>query len=582
MAFDGSTIHCLVAELRQELSSGRISKIIQPEACELELTIKTAGANRRLLISANASLPLIYLTDEHKTAPMTAPAFCMLLRKHIQGGHIRSIEQIGFERVIRFRISHLDELGDPVEKFLYVEIMGKHSNIIFCDSEDKIIDAIKRIPFSLSSVREVLPGRAYFIPAQEGRLDPLTGGKEEFMSSVFASPAPLAKAIYRSYTGFSSVIANEIICRAGLSSVDNSEALTEIQKMQLYGAWDRMTQDLRSDRYQPCLVRDSKTGSPLEYAAFGISFYPDAALTEYQSISRLLVDFYAGRNRAANIRQKSSDLRQLLTTLLDRARKKEAIQKKQEKSADKMDLYRIRGELLHTYGYSAKPGDRELRCINYYDNREISIPLDPLLSPMENASRYFARYEKLKRTKEACGRLIAETGQTISHLESMLTAIEIAQDPADLEAIRREMIRYGYLRKKGKSKRIQGKSKPIHYITEDGFDIYVGKNNEQNDYLTFQLASGNDWWFHTKKIHGSHVIVKNPSGGDMPDHIYEIAASLAAYYSQGRNSGSVEVDYLQKKNVKRPAGGIAGFVIYHSNYSLLARPSLEGVRPAES
>ena len=578
MAFDGSSIHCLVSELNRELTGGRISKIAQPEALELQLTIKTAAGNRRLLISANASLPLIYLTEENKTAPLTAPVFCMLLRKHIQGGHISSIEQIGFERVIRIRIRHMDELGDPAEKQLYIEIMGKHSNIIFCDQEDKIIDAIKRVPFSLSSVREVLPGRDYFIPAQEGRHNPLNSSQEEFISAVFSSPRPLVKAIYSAYTGFSPVIANEILCRAGLSSANSSAELTEIQQIQLYGAFDRMMTDLGQERFSPCLIRDAKSGAPREYAAFCISFYPKDTLVRYESISRLLVDYYAGRNRATNMQQKSSDLRHLLTTLLDRNRKKEAIQKKQLKDTEKMDLYRVRGELLHTYGYSARPGDRSLTCVNYYDNKEIVIPLDPLLSAQENAARCFARYEKLKRTKDASLRLIEETSLAIAHLESMLTALDLAENSADLEAVHQEMIRYGYIKKKGKGKKIQGKSKPLHYVTEDGYDIYVGKNNEQNDYLTFKVATGNDWWFHAKKIHGSHVIVKNPAGGEMPDQVYEIAASLAAYYSQGRESGSVEVDYLQKKKVKKPAGAVAGFVVYYSNYSLLARPSTEGAR----
>lgn len=578
MAFDGSTIRCLVSELSQSLTGGRISKIAQPEACELQLTIKTPAGNRRLLISANASLPLVYLTEENKTAPLTAPVFCMLLRKHIQGGHISSIEQMDFERVIRIRVRHLDELGDPAEKYLYIEIMGKHSNIIFCDQKNKIIDAIKRIPFSLSSVREVLPTRNYFIPSQKGRHNPLTSGKEEFMSAVFSSPRPLVKAIYTAYMGFSPVIANEIICRAGLSSTNSNTELTEIQKMQLYGAFDRMMTDLREERFYPCLIRDAGTGAPREYAVFGISFYPEAELSVYESISRLLVDYYAGRNKAANMHQKSSDLRHLLTTLLDRSRKKEAIQRKQLADSKKMDIYRIRGELLHTYGYSARPGDPSLTCVNYYDGKEITIPLDPLLSVQENAARCFARYEKLKRTKKASIQLIAETSQEIAHLESMLTALDLAENTADLEAIHQEMIRYGYVKKRGKGRRTQGKSKPLHYVTEDGFDIYVGKNNEQNDYLTFKMATGNDWWFHTKKVHGSHVIVKNPAGGEMPDRIYEIAASLAAYYSQGRESGNVEVDYLQKKNVKKPTGGIAGFVVYYSNYSLIAKPSLEEVR----
>ncbi len=576
MSFDGTTICALVHELSAQLTEQRISKIAQPEKEELLLTVKGAKGQSRLLISANASLPFIYLTPDNKTSPKTAPNFCMLLRKHIQGGKISDITQIGYERVIRFTIQHLDELGDPAVKYLYIEIMGKHSNIIFTDSTDTILDAIKHVPFSMSSVREVLPGRTYFIPAQEDHVNPLEVTEPYFLDHILKKPTDITKALYTSMTGISPMMASEIAYRAGLDPSAPCDSLDDIGRLQLFGSFSKIMSDISAGRFTPCIVYDPKNDSPKEFSGIYLTSYENMRIETFGSMSEVLRTYYAKRNLHTNIHQKSANLRQVITTLLDRNRKKLAIQKKQMADTDKMDKYRIYGELLHTYGYQAKDGDKSLTCINYYDNQEITIPLDATLSAMENAEKYFNKYNKLKRTRSSLDVYIKETEDAIDHLTSMLTALSLASDQADLDEVHDELSDYGYIHKRVRKKGQDAKSKPLHYVTEDGYHIYVGKNNHQNDYLTFKLANGNDWWFHTKKIHGSHVIVQTKDG-ELPDHVFEIAAGLAAYYSQGRETDRVEVDYLQKKNVKRPAGGVPGFVVYYTNYSLVAHPSLEGV-----
>ena len=290
----------------------------------------------------------------------------------------------------------------------------------------------------------------------------------------------------------------------------------------------------------------------------------------FDTVSAALISYYKRRNEYTRIRQKSSDLRKIVTTALERNVKKFDIQQKQLTDTDKMDKYRIYGELLQTYGYTAEEGAKSITCENYYTNEEITIPLDPTISAMANSVKYFDRYNKLKRTKEAVTTLIEETGADIEHLRSILSSLDIATDEDDLTQIREELIASGYIRGKGESKKKHiSKSRPLHYISSDGFDIYVGKNNLQNDELTFKVANTNDWWFHAKKMPGSHVIVRC-EGKELPDRTFEEAADIAAYYSSGRSMGKVEIDYVRRKEIKKPAGAKPGFVVYYTNYSMTA------------
>ena len=579
MAFDGVTIACVISELKKELIGGRLYKIAQPENDELLLTIKQPTGQKRLLLSASASLPLIYLTESNKPSPMTAPNFCMLLRKHLQNGRIVNISQPGLERIVHIDIEHLDEMGDLRHKTLVMELMGKHSNLIFCQEDNTILDSIKHISANMSSVREVLPGRTWFIPHTQDKKDPLTITEEEFFDFVCTKPMAAAKAIYTSLTGFSPLMAEEVCCRAGIDGGFAVNALEENAKLHLFRTFSYLIEDIKNGAFTPNIVYQGD--EPKEFSALKLTQYQDLREETCDSISGVLETYYAMKNRITRIRQKSSDLRRVVNTALERNVKKYDLQQKQLKDTDKREKYRIYGELLNTYGYSCQPGDTSLNAVNYYNGEEITIPLDGTLSAGENAKKYFDRYGKLKRTREALEELLVETKEEIDHLESISTALDIALDEADLVQLKEELIEYGYIRRKGPTgKKQKITSHPFHYRSSEGFDIYVGKNNFQNEELSFKFASGNDWWFHAKGQPGSHVIVKT-NGKELPDSVYEEAAALAAYYSKGRQAPKVEIDYTLKKNLRKPNGSKPGFVVYYTNYSMMAEPNIRNLQEVQ-
>ena len=501
MAFDGITIANMVKEFQDTIVGGKINKIAQPEADELLITIKNNKIQYRLLISASASLPLIYFTDKNKISPLTAPNFCMLLRKHIGSGKILSVTQPDMERAIEFRIEHLNELGDLCYKTLVVEIMGKHSNIIFLNEERMILDSIKHISGNVSSVREVLPGRDYFLPKTQEKYNPLTITEEEFFSFVCEKTTTLAKALYTSLTGISPCIAEEICFRASLDGSQPAKSLDTPAKEHLFHTFARVMVDVKEGNFQPNIVYNEKE-EPVEYAALPLTKYGDAPVKNFSSMSQVLEQYYAQKDQITRIRQKSSDLRRIVQTALERNRKKLDLQSKQMKDTQKMDKYKVYGELINTYGYNLEEGCKSFKALNYYTNEEITIPLDPTMSPQENAKKYFDRYNKLKRTAQALEEQLKDTQEEIQHLESISTALDIALQENDLSQIKDELIEYGYIKKhsSGNKKKAMAKSKPLHYISSDGYHIYVGKNNYQNDELTFKFATGNDWWFHAKKM----------------------------------------------------------------------------------
>lgn len=573
MAFDGIVIANLVTELNQTALHARIYKIAQPEKDALLLTLKGSCGQKRLFLSASASLPLIYLTDTNKPSPMTAPNFCMLLRKHIANGRIVKIWQPDMERIIHFEIEHLDDLGDLRKKTLTIELMGKHSNLIFTDENNKIIDSIKHVSAQVSSVREVLPGREYFVPTQ-GKQNPLLTDEAQFREQVLEKPLTAAKAIYTAYTGISPCAANEICYRAGVDADAPIASLSEEEKIHLCHNFLWMMQDIKEEKFIPNIVLEDRR--PLEFSSVWLTQYRHLECEEAASISEILEHFYAARDTYTRIRQKSVDLRKIVSTALERNHKKYQLQLKQLKDTEKREKYKVYGELINTYGYNLEEGAKSLEALNYYTNEMIKIPLDPQLTPMENSKKYFEKYNKLKRTYEALSELTVETKAEIGHLESIATSLDIALNEDDLVQIKEELTEYGYIRRKGHEKRQKIKSRPFHYRSSDGFDIYIGKNNYQNEELTFKFANGGDWWFHAKKMPGSHVVVKT-NGQELPDRTFEEAAMLAGYYSQGRDAEKLEIDYLQRKNVKKPNGSAPGFVVYYTNYSMAIHPDIAGI-----
>lgn len=579
MALDGIVISNIVYELNELLTGMRISKIAQPEADELLLTFKGPKGQYRLLLSAGASLPLIYLTQTNKPSPMTAPNFCMLLRKHIANGRILGVRQPGLERIIHFEIEHFNEMGDKCQAELILELMGKHSNLIFCNGDGMIIDSIKHVGAQTSSVREVLPGRQYFIAVTQEKCDPLNTSREEFCRTVFSKPMSLAKAVYTSYTGISPVIAEELCHRASLESSQSANSIPENAQIHLCHIFELMMEDVKAKNYAPAIIYDTDR-TPLEFASLPLTMYADKEAVPFETASQMLETYYAMKNTVTRVRQKSSDLRRIATTALDRCRKKHELQRRQLKDTEKRDQYRIYGELLNTYGYSAEPGAKSFEALNYYTNETVKIPLDPTKTAQENAKKYFDKYGKLKRTYEALTEHIKETEDEITQLESICTFMDMALSEDDLVQVKEELTDAGYIRRKYTGKKVKITSKPFHYVSSDGFDMYVGKNNYQNDELTFKIASGGDWWFHAKGAPGSHVIVK-ANGAELPDRTFEEAARLAAHYSKNRGADKVEIDYVEKKHVKKPNGAKPGFVVYYTNYSMMIESDIEGIRLVE-
>ena len=593
MAFDGVVIAGLVSEFKKRLVGGRIYKIYQPEVDEICLVIKNriddCNVTERLVLSVDASLPIMYLTSELKDNPMVAPNFCMLLRKHIGNGRILDVVQPDFERITEFTIEHLDELGDLCRKKLIIEIMGKHSNIIFTDAEGTIIDSIKHVSFQVSSVREVLPGRRYVYPPNQDKKNPMDVDVNYWVNHVMECPVSIAKAIYTSITGISPVMANEIAYRTGVDGSASTAALSVADKERLFATFELMRQEIKEQKFVPCIAYDGY--EPKEFSSLLLSGYgaiheeedfpakDKKGLKRFAAVSEVIANYYCAKSVVTRIKQRGADLRKIVASAIERTAKKYDLQLAQLKDTEDREKYRIYGELITAYGYNCKPGDKELVCENYYDQTMISIPLDHTMTAMENGKRYFEKYNKQKRTFQALSELSLQSKEELDYLLSVQTSLSFATTEQDLLQIKEELIESGYVRGRINNKKTKnnGKSKPLHYRSSDGYDMYVGKNNYQNEAITFQLAGGNDMWFHAKQMPGSHVIVKVDGTNELPDRTYEEAARLAAFYSSGKQAPKVEIDYTTRKNLKKPPKAKPGYVIYHTNYSMTIEPDIHGI-----
>ena len=586
MAYDGFAVAATVKELNDELLMGSISKVAQPEKDELLLSIKSNRQTKRLMISADPSLPMLRLREENESSIAQAPSFCMSLRKHIGGGRIvriyqagRDLAKEGLERIVVFEIEHLDELGDLSRKRLSCELMGKYSNIILIREDGSIIDSIKHVGALTSSVREVLPGRQYFIPDANKKADPFElseAGCDEFMRRLRKSNDRLSRARYMSITGFSPVMAEELCFRAGVDSDRSTFELSDEELMKLHRSLAALMQPVKQGAFEPNIIYCGDEAK--EFSALPLLHMEGAGWhrESHDSMSEVIGLYYEEREKQGRIRQRSEDIRHILRSLTERCAKKLELQEKQYADAEGLEKYRIYGELINTYGYSLKGGEKELRCSNYYDgDREIVIPLDSRLSAKDNAKRYFDRYQKMKRTMTALSVQIEESKRLLWHLDSIAQALSMAETEADLSAIRQEMKDFGYIsgghgEKKQKKVR-EERSEPLHFVSSDGIDIYVGRNNYQNEELSFRLSDPDDWWFHAKGMPGSHVIARTGKR-ELPDRTCLEAAALAAWYSKAGSEDKVEVDYVRRRELRRVPGAAPGYVIYHTNYSIMIEP----------
>ncbi len=575
MAFDAVTVRCLVKELQDKLINGRIDKIHQPEKDEITMHVRTRSDSCKVVLSASPAHPRAHFTDVSKKNPITAPMFCMLLRKHIGSGKITAIEQDGFERIIRFSIESYDELGDLTTKYLIIEIMGRHSNIILTNHEMKILDCIKHIDFTISSVRQLMPGLQYVSPPPQNKTD-LTD-IEQSVDIDFSSPLQDAeKAILSSVSGISPLTAREIVYRAfGRTDIKNS-ILTDNGKNKILYETVQLAKTVKSNNFSPCMIVDSVSGKLMDFSAVEIKQYETLADIKYfDNISALLDSFYRTRDMHERMRQKSADLLKLLSNNIERISKKLIILTKTLNDSEKKDKQKIYGDLLMANLYNIEQGQTEIEVQNYYENNSpmVKITLDPRLTPSQNAQKYYKKYNKSKTAEIEAAKQIQNAKADLEYLESTLAAVETADTESDLNSIRSELIAEGYLnRKVNPKKQKQTASKPMHFVSSDGFDIYVGKSNAQNDYLTLRFANSSDWWFHTKNIHGSHTVIKLGLDKEVPKSTITEAAQIAAYYSKGRDSSQVPVDFTRIKNVRKPNGAKPGMVIYDHYNTIYVTP----------
>ena len=580
MALDGLVIHSLAHELTTKLVGGKIDRVHQPENDELVLYIRNNKENFKLVLSSSASNPRIYIANDYKKEnPIKAPMFCMLFRKYIQGGIITEISQINFERIIKISVESFDELKEKTTKDIYIEIMGRHSNIILVQNS-KIIDSIKRIPPSVSRVRQLLPNMTYELPPAQDKINPIKGTSiKSFINILREFDGPIYKGIYSKFLGISPSVAKEICHRANLNPNDNGNDKTRDELSVLYRIFSNLFTNIKKDEYNPCIVIDENVDKVIDFSCINLSYLDGNKFIKNDSISQIIEDYYKTKDFKERVHQRTADLRKSISIKLERLYHKQKKIEKELRDADNADEFKVKGELLTSYIYMIQKGMESVEVANFYDPNysNIRIALNKNLTPSENAQKYFKKYNKLKTAKIELTSQIAICNEEIEYLENIMLGIENCENLEELDDIKDELIKLGYakapFRYKAK-KDIDPTTKPNQFTSSDGFKILVGKNNKQNDYLTLRIADPEDLWMHTKNIPGSHVIIKC-AGKEVPDNTLLEAATLAAYFSKARLSSQVPVDYTMKKHVKKPSGSKPGMVIYETNSTIYVTPTEE-------
>ena len=576
MALDAVAISALTKEL-QCLKGGRIDKIHQPEKDEIVIHVRTYEESYKLVISASPAHPRIHLTKSVKENPKTAPLFCMLMRKHMGSGKIVGIEQCGFERIVKLAVESYDELGDKTVKYIIAEFMGRHSNIILVSEDNRIIDSVKRIDETVSSVREILPGGLYEMPPVQEKTDLIDFDVQTGLN--FDKPVKADKALLSAIGGISPLTAREVIYSVFRITDVNSAQINTNRSAAIKVSVIKLAENVKNGDFSPCLITDKNSGKIIEFSAVNIKQYENLAQVEpYESMNELVDAFYYKRDMHERMRQKSADLTKLLCNNIERISKKISILERTLRDAQKLDEYKICGDLITANIYRLQEGMKTAELENYYEPEcpVIKITLDPALSPSQNAQRYYKKYNKAKTALTETANQLKISRDDLEYIESTLAMVENAESVTDINAIRAELANEGYITNRQNKKQQKKKeiSKPMHFVSSDGFDIYVGRNNTQNDYLTLKFANTSDWWFHTKDIHGSHTVIKLGLDKDVPKRTILEAAQLAAYYSKARESAQVPVDYTVIKNVKKPNGAKPGMVIYEGYNTVYVSPSV--------
>lgn len=559
MPLDAITVRALTAELSRKLTGGRIDKVQQPERSMLLVSLRSQGENMKLLLSAGTGTARVHITKSSFENPAEPPMFCMLMRKHLIGAHIVSVEQPNNERMIVITMDCYDELGVRAQKKLIAELIGRSSNIILVGEDGRIIDCMRRMDFAGDATRRLLPGMIYRLPPQQDKAAFLDCDSERFdaLFSQCDRQIPPEKWLMDTFSGFSPLIARELVYR---SQGDYENLPASFQALR-----DTV---LAGDFAPNMLVENQK---PVDFSFMGISQYGGSAENiSYGSFSELLDAFYSKRDREQQQRRRSSELTRSVRTARDRLQRKLALQREEFKRTGQREQVRINAELVTANIYRIKKGDRSVEVDNYYleDCPKVRIELNPLKTPQENAALMYREYNKLKGAFLHLSGIIDEGEQKLDYLNSVLDMLERAASEKDLADIRRELAETGFIKKlRSNSGRKVKEQQPLRYMSDEGYEILVGRSNTQNDQLTCKIARRTDYWLHVQKIHGSHVIIRC-DGLEPPDNTLLQAASLAALHSQGKDAGKIPVDYTMVRNVKKPSGALPGKVIY-TEYSTL-------------
>lgn len=566
MPFDGIVAKCVVEELTKTLAGGRIEKIFQPEADEILINVRAWNTNYRLILSASANYPRIHMTGISKENPAAPPVFCMLLRKHLSGGKILSFEFNDYERIIGMQVESANELGDISIKKLIIEIMGRHSNIILVNSENKIIDAVKHIDNDISRVREVMPARPYMLPPGQNKQSPDTLDVDMLLDATSDIETPVEKHLLNSIKGFSPLLCRDICQQAAVEGQIPASGLKLESILSLKKALSSALKEIKTSAFKPCVVfEDEDMSKPLDFHC--LELRQVGFVRPFASISQVLDFYYSSRDRFERLKQKKADVLKVVNNALDRCKKKLYIQQETMRDVADREKLKLYGELITANIYCLSSNVKSVSLLNYYsENTEyVDVPMDENLLPQENAQRYFKKYSKAKSTYVYTSRQLEDTHRELDYLESVLQLLENCVSPLEIDEVRQELAEQGYMvfKQKPGSKKQAKLSEPLRFKSTDGLDIFVGKNNRQNDHLTLKQASSNDMWFHTKNIPGSHVIIRKLQH-EIPENTLKEAAILAAWHSKARMSSNVPVDYTTVKNVKKPNGAKPGMVIYEN------------------
>lgn len=582
MSFDGIVTRAVVSELREKLVGGRVDKIFQQEKDEILINIRSKGTNYKLLISASSNNARFYLTDYSKVNPESPPMFCMLLRKHLSGGTILNIEQYSMDRIVFIDVSSLDELGQSSEKRLIIEIMGKHSNIMLVEKSSlKIIDSIKRVTESMSRVRQILPGIHYNYPPMDNKANPLETNKEEFLRlfKEEENNTNIFKFLYFNYLGLSPLISKEICFNANIDSKILREDLLPDQLDRLYDSFRSTMDKVIKEEFNPLYIMGDNSSSIEVFYALDLNRFNNDNKIFINSISELLHIYFKRKDIGDRIGQRSASIRKTIGVKLERTINKLEKQKLELLESKNREILKVYGDLISANIHNIKPGMETIEVENFYDEglNMLEILLDKKISPAQNAQKYYKKYSKLKNANNLLNKEIPETEQEILYLENVLMSIDNSTEIKELNEIKEELMQEGYIKnnqRSNKKNKEEPISKPYHYISQDGFNIYVGKNNKQNDYLTLKFAGKEDLWFHVYLMPGSHVIIQR-NNKDIPNTTLEEAAALAAYFSKGKDGSNISVAYTERKNVKKPKNAKTGMVIFNNFKTLNITPTKE-------